>query len=48
MKSAKKSIPFVLIVITRASRSGLPTASHAPTLAEPILQPMKSLRSKSP
>jgi hypothetical protein len=38
MKLAKKSIPFDLIVITRASRSAFPTASHAPTLAAPILQ----------
>ncbi len=38
MKLARKSIPFDLIVITPASRSGLPSATHAPTLARPILQ----------
>ena len=38
MKLAKKSIPFDRIAITHASRSGLPTATHAPTLAAPILQ----------
>jgi hypothetical protein len=38
MKLAKKSIPFDHTVITRASGSGLPSASHAPTLAAPILQ----------
>ncbi len=38
MKSAKKETPFDPIVITRASRNGPPTATHAPTLAAPILQ----------
>jgi hypothetical protein len=38
MKLAKKSIPFDHIVTTRASRSALPTVTHAPTLAAPILQ----------
>ena len=38
MKLAKKSIPFGRIVITLASRNALPTATHVPTLAAPILQ----------
>jgi hypothetical protein len=46
MKSAKKETRFDLIVITRASRNGFPTVTHAPPLATPILQLINPLTFK--